>query len=43
MLQRLVNYWMVSKKVEHVFLNQQLLAPVKKQQAQDYYILTYWQ
>jgi hypothetical protein len=30
MLQRLVNYLMVSKTVEHVFLNQQLLAPDKK-------------
>ena len=43
MLERLVNYLMVSKTVEHVFLNQQLLAPDKKQQAQDYYIFSYWQ
>ena len=43
MLQRLVNYLMGSKTVEHVFLNQQLLAPDKKQQAQDYYIFSYWQ
>ena len=30
MLERLVNYLMVSKTVEHVFLNQQLLVPSKK-------------
>jgi hypothetical protein len=42
MLERLVKYLMVSKTVAHVFLNRQLLAPDKKQQAQDYYIFSYW-